>query len=208
MLKIVALVTMFVDHFALIFLPENILLRIIGRMAFPIFAFGISFGYLKTKNALKYAKRIFFLALISQPIFFLLISQDYLNVCFTLLFGLIAIYIYDKSRNNFLKFSLLTLVLFFSEFLNLEYGAYGVLMILFFFVFRGGIGLVVSQAILVFSFVLLKPESIVNIFAIFSVLFIHYFKDYDFKINKYLQYSFYPLHLILLYLALYFYQLF
>jgi hypothetical protein len=59
MLKIIAFSTMAIDHIGAIFFPELLFLRIIGRLAMPLFAFGIAEGYLKTKNIFNYGQRLF-----------------------------------------------------------------------------------------------------------------------------------------------------
>lgn len=200
MLRIIALLTMVIDHVGLIFFPQYIIFRIIGRLAFPLFAWGIARGYLHTRNVTKYGERLLFLALISQPIFYFAISSDYLNICFTLLFGLISIYAFDKSKSWFLKIFFPILLAVLAQVLGMEYGAYGVLMILSFFVFKKWPYLILSQAVLVFSFVLLDPTQIINIFAIFSVFLVIFLKKYNYKLNKTIQYLFYPVHLLILYL--------
>ncbi len=53
-LKIIAAVSMFIDHLGFIFFPNNDALRIIGRLAFPIFSFFIAVGCKYTKNKLRY----------------------------------------------------------------------------------------------------------------------------------------------------------
>lgn len=77
-----------------------------GRIAFPIFAFQITEGYMHTKDLKKYFKRLILFAIISQIPFMLFLSTFTspftLNIFFTLLFGLFAIYIYDKIPNKFL----------------------------------------------------------------------------------------------------------
>ena len=71
-LKIIAIITMFIDHIGYIFSNGKIsYFNYIGRLAFPIFAFQISEGYLHTKNLKKYFLRLFLFALISQIPFML-----------------------------------------------------------------------------------------------------------------------------------------
>ncbi len=191
---------MAIDHIGLIFFPQYIVFRIIGRLAFPLFAFGVSQGYDKTKDLFKYGQRLFVLALISQPIFYLSISRDYLNICFTLLLGLITIYSYDKIKNNFLKFSSIIFLLIASNYFNLEYGPYGILMVLFFCIFKKSPFLIAVQSLLIFLFVLSDFNQFINIFAVFAVLLAYYLKDYRLKVSKWALYIFYPLHLLVLYL--------
>lgn len=204
MFKILAMTLMVVDHVGLFFFPDLIILRIIGRLSFPFFAFGIAYGYSKSKNVVKYGQRILLLALISQPIFFLLFNNENLNICFTLLLGLIAIYVYDKEKKTWLKFSLLALLFLLSYFLKVEYGIYGVLMILFFYIFKNNLWMLVIQSALTFIFVLTNMGHIIQIFAIPTFFFIHYFKHLNFKINRIVQYVFYPAHLLIIYLILLF----
>ena len=69
-LKIIALITMFCDHFGDAFIGHTSALNVIGRIAFPIFAFQISEGYIHTKNIKKYIARLLIFAIISQILIF------------------------------------------------------------------------------------------------------------------------------------------
>ena len=60
-LKYIAALTMLIDHAGLLLFPRNILFRIIGRLAFPIFAFMIAEGCRYTRNKLKYFLSVFIL---------------------------------------------------------------------------------------------------------------------------------------------------
>ena len=92
-LKLVALFFMIIDHVGLIFFPEIISLRILGRIAFPLYVWCLVVGCVKTHNPYKYIVRLLGLALLSQPFFMLCFSKDIsqLNVIFTLALGAIAI---------------------------------------------------------------------------------------------------------------------
>ena len=98
-LKIIALISMTCDHSSYVIFGHFSFLNYIGRLAFPIFAFQISEGYIHTKNLKKYLLRLFVFALISQIPFMLFTSiyssNLYLNIFFTLFLGLIAITIFD-----------------------------------------------------------------------------------------------------------------
>ena len=52
-LKLIAIISMLIDHIGAILFPSSEVLRIIGRLAFPIFAFIIVEGYFHTKNLKK-----------------------------------------------------------------------------------------------------------------------------------------------------------
>lgn len=71
-LKIIALIVMTIDHVTWLIYPGYstdlipVLLHIIGRLAFPIFAYCIAEGYHYTHNVNKYMKRLLILAIISH----------------------------------------------------------------------------------------------------------------------------------------------
>ena len=89
MLKIIACVSMLVDHIGFILMPEVAYLRYIGRLALPIFAFFIGEGCLYTRNRKKYFIRIFSLAVfcqlfyIGEYLFTKSSNPFYLNILFT-----------------------------------------------------------------------------------------------------------------------------
>ena len=104
-LKIVALISMLCDHTGLVFLGSPTYFNVIGRIAFPIFAFQISEGYTHTKNLKKYILRLIIFALTSQLPFVLFrnsveLTSFSLNIFFTLLLGLLSITIYDKCKSE------------------------------------------------------------------------------------------------------------
>jgi len=69
LLKLVAMIAMFIDHAGKMLFPQYPIMRVIGRIAFPIYAYCIAVGCVYTKDHLKYLKRIVLLALISQPFY-------------------------------------------------------------------------------------------------------------------------------------------
>lgn len=157
-LKIIAMITMFCDHFGYGFIGHFSLFNYIGRIAFPIFAFQISEGFVHTKNLKKYFLRLFLFALISQIPFQLFLqkfipnSTTLLNIFFTLLLGLLTIMIYDyfsKVTNEELNYKLfgipfknligILFVFFISyigELLHVDYGFWGIIVIFSFYLFK------------------------------------------------------------------------
>ena len=69
LLKLIAMLTMLIDHSGKMLFPQYPIMRVIGRIAFPIYAYCIAVGCVYTHDALRYFKRIVLLALISQPIY-------------------------------------------------------------------------------------------------------------------------------------------
>ena len=56
-LKWIAIISMLIDHIGLVLFPEEQIFRIIGRLAFPIFAYTLTEGFLHTGNIKKYLIR-------------------------------------------------------------------------------------------------------------------------------------------------------
>src|SRR3989344_960795 len=95
-IKLIAIITMVIDHVGLYFFPDLLILRIIGRLSFPLFAWLIANGVHYSHNAKAYLTRIFLFALLSQ-LPYLLVNRQIdprfagLNIFFTLFLGLCAI---------------------------------------------------------------------------------------------------------------------
>ena len=95
MLKIIAILMMTVDHAnRILFMKEYQLLTVMGRLAFPLFAFMIARNGLYTRNPVKYVSLLFLFGIASQPIYAWALNHDWLqplNVLFTLGLGLLAV---------------------------------------------------------------------------------------------------------------------
>lgn len=199
-LKWVAVVTMLIDHIGSVFFPQMAFLRIIGRFSFPIFAYQIAVGYRYTSNIKNYALRLSLFGLISQWPYNLL--YDGLNIFFTLLCGLMVIYIYEKV-DRLLSICLIVLTVM----VPLDYGVYGVVSIFLFHVFMdkkksmAGVQIITTGVYCLFN----NP---LQLFSILSQLLISFWKNTPKKKSnmfvKYFYYAFYPSHLLILHLIFYF----
>ncbi len=69
LLHLIACLTMLIDHSGKILFGNMELMRIIGRLAFPVFAYSLASGVVFTKDSKKYLTRIVLLALICQPFY-------------------------------------------------------------------------------------------------------------------------------------------
>ena len=92
-LKLIAVISMILDHTGYVIFGSFSWMNVIGRLAFPIFAFCITEGYAHTSNLKKYFFRLLLFAIISQVpyMLFLSIFSDSLmnwNILFTLVLGL------------------------------------------------------------------------------------------------------------------------
>lgn len=92
-LKILALLLMLTDHLGASLFPRIPELRVIGRMAFPLYAWCLVVGSVMTRNPVKYGLRLLGLAVVSQPLYMMALNHSWteLNILFTLLIALIAI---------------------------------------------------------------------------------------------------------------------
>ncbi len=105
-LKVIACLSMLIDHIGFLLLPQYSVLRIIGRLAMPIFSFLIAEGCVHTRNKTKYFFNIFVLAAFCQVFYTAetLISGKlhtlYLNILFTFLLSLLICFPLVKIRSS------------------------------------------------------------------------------------------------------------
>lgn len=139
-LKVIALVSMTLDHIAYYLMDESIAydaMRTMGRMAFPIFAFLLVEGYVHTRSVRKYALSLFIFALVSDIPWWLLNHDNTHNVFFTLLLGLVAIEGLSNVGKKFLPCCVLIVtVCGIAMWLHVDYEYSGILLVCTFFVFR------------------------------------------------------------------------
>lgn len=133
-LKFLGFLFMTIDHMGLFFFPDYLFLRILGRIAYPIFAFLLVEGFTHTSSKYNYFLRLSGFALCLQLPDILNIYHIGPNIFFTLAAGFLILMIYESSKSYTYRIFYSCIVLFLSVFLNLEYGLYGIsLIILFYF---------------------------------------------------------------------------
>ena len=188
-IKLVAILSMLIDHIGAFLFPSILLLRIIGRISFPLFAYQLKIGYLKTSNKKRYIKSLIFFGIISQIPFYFLTNELRLNILFSLALGVVSFWVIEKK-----KYYYLIVIIFLSFFV--DYGLYGLVAILIFYIFKNKIiqFLLFSLSTLIYSICILQP---LQVFAIFSFALI---VKPIFKINlpKNFFYIFYPAHLAII----------
>lgn len=92
-LKLIALVTMTIDHIGVIMFPQYEILRIIGRIAFPIFAYMISEGCYYTKHKKRYLGELLIIGGLCQVVYF--VVDNSLNMCILITFALSVMIIFS-----------------------------------------------------------------------------------------------------------------
>ncbi len=102
-LKIIAAVSMLIDHIGLMLFPGNITLRILGRISFPIFAFMISEGCSHTRNKFNYFFSILILSFLCQSAYFVFDKSLYMGVLVTFSLSILVIYALDYFKESLYK---------------------------------------------------------------------------------------------------------
>lgn len=229
-LKIIAIISMLIDHSAVVFLEPLIflkgntdhslyiqysILRGIGRIAFPIFCFLLVEGFIHTKNVKKYALRLLIFALISEIPFDLALLQGMLdfnhqNVFFTLFFGLLCIWgmeSLDKKYGNeqalkrdWGKLFIFALCSGAVYFLKTDYDIFGIVAIVFFYLMRDSKFGTMFANIIGFTFEAHGFSYLVYA----AVPLIYAYNGERGRNMKYFFYAFYPVHLLSLYLLAHF----
>lgn len=99
-LKIIGLLSMTCDHVGKELLPQYPVLQVLGRLAFPIFAFMIAEGCLYTKNKKKYLMFIVVLAVLCQVVYYVAMGSLYQCVLVTFSISIILIFITKKAMET------------------------------------------------------------------------------------------------------------
>jgi len=219
-LKIIALVTMLIDHIGAVIVQRTMSmpgfdhnfwnslywpLRNIGRLAFPIFCFLLVEGFVHTSNVKKYLIRMLIFAMISEIPFNLgiagnLFDLKYQNVFWELALGIVALICLKKiEEGNYtyviqvvLRLTAIGVFALGAEMLNLDYGMYGIISIVALYVFRQNKMSQLLVGAISFCWERVAP------LAFFIIAF--YNGKRGRKI-KYAFYVFYPAHLLILYIV-------
>lgn len=206
-LKIIALITMMIDHYGAIFHGDIPLFRIIGRLAFPIYCFLLVEGYIHTRDVKKYASRLFIFALISELPFDLAfygqLGTQHQNIFFTLFIGLIAMYFMDKYETRGKRLLIFYLAGILATLLATDYSLIGIIYILSFYKSRNLpkekrlaiVGLVIF-AVNLLSMATIQQYSLLAL----PILYLYNGKPGPkYKAIQILFYAAYPLHLLIYY---------
>lgn len=232
-LKLIAVVTMFIDHIGAVMLslPGSSItysvaefMRIIGRIAFPIFAYQLCIGYVNTSNIFKYFMRLVVFAFVSQVPFIIFYNLSFigtfaptgisyyfsnLNIFFTLILGLFTLSVYDiikgKNYNGFLtvifQFIIIACICITADLLKTDYNSYGILMIFLYYSSRfTPLFALISQIILTVFFYggSIQQYCILSFFIIYLPFLFKRIKYPIVRLPKMFFYIFYPTHILLI----------
>ena len=91
-LKLIASFTMLLDHAGILLFPHVRLFRILGRLAYPIFAYMIAEGCRYTRNKLRYFLLVFGLGAVCQLVYYFFTGDTYLNILLTFSCSILLVY--------------------------------------------------------------------------------------------------------------------
>lgn len=213
-IKIIAVISMTIDHAGAVFFPEYPVFRWIGRIAFPLFCYCLTVGMLYTRDIKKYLLRLFIFALISQPFWILGFNAGdifgnifNLNIFFTLVVSLAAAWGFKEKK--WWLFAAGALLL---SFINFDYGITGLFLILVFYLCRNKpwlLAVIYTASYLpaligdASSNLALKIGGHAidwTIFALLALPFILIHTNFRPKVSKWFFYIYYPAHLFVIFL--------
>ena len=218
-LKIIACVSMFLDHLGFLVLPEVPLLRILGRIAFPIFAFMLAEGCFFTHNKLKHFLMILAFGVVMQIGMYLFSGYTRFNIFLVFSASIVLIYIFDliykatKEQNGRLcSLAVVTFVAVSVGLCSLElntwlfydnYSLYGIFTPVLLYILRLTLpkfqkgGMLIALAITSLIYAMATDPVMYYLFLAIPLLALYSGKRG--KINmKYFFYVFYPAHFVFL----------
>jgi len=99
-LKLIAVISMTIDHIGEVLFPQMLWLRAIGRLAFPIFAFMIAQGCHHTRSMGKYLGTMAATALLCQVVMFGFAGSLYQTVLVTFSISIGLIWLLQKAQKG------------------------------------------------------------------------------------------------------------
>lgn len=213
-LKVIAMIAMLIDHTAATLVTNPAwyeIMRGIGRISYPIFAFLLVEGYFHTRNVYRYIGRLLLFALLSEIPYDLAFYRtmyypQHQNIFLTLALGLMLVHIITLIDQRFgpadVRSTILMAIVTIAGFvvstcLHFDYEAAGILMILLFFFFRGRKAIQAVGLLLINGYLFWGS---IQILATLSMVFLWFYNGKKGRSMKYFFYAFYPVHLLILFL--------
>lgn len=192
-----AMLTMLIDHVGLVFFPTDPAWRIAGRLAFPIYAYALYLGYTHTRDIRSYMLRLLGLALISQVPYMLAFDVLRPNVIWTLLASLLALAAASRLKHWTAVTVLYVLSALVMELSQMDYGAYGLLLVLIYRYTRSYM-MIVAHFILNVVYDMVHHANLQHFSLLSSILIVCFAtgeNGFYNRVPRWLWRSFYPVHL-------------
>ncbi len=182
-------------------------LRFLGRLSFPIFAFLTAEGYAHTKNAWKYILRLAFFAALSEVPFDLAVKgivyyPDYQNVMITMLLGVVGLTLGERfgKKRIVLRWIIYALFCGAAYLAKSDYGAVGVLLIVTMYELRADKKLSTITGIIISAAESISYSGVAAL--AFGPIWLYNGKRGEMPM-KYFFYAAYPIHLLLFWAMVY-----
>lgn len=215
-LKVIAMISMVIDHIALYLMEHGTLLyetmRCVGRIAFPVFAFLIAEGFIHTRSRYRYFFILLGFAVISEIPWFLLNGADGThNVMFTLALGVATLMVLENllQRSMVLGFFWTLGMAGLAFWLEVDYEWRGILLIIISYLYNTYAHYFpYSRGMQFFcTFALMMHFGVIGAVMGCMVLYLYngkrgFIQGY---IEKYIYYSMYPIHLLFIIVISYYY---
>lgn len=213
-LKILAVIFMTIDHIGMLLFPQIRLFRMIGRLAFPIFAYTFAEGCKYTKNRMRHFLTLSIIGFLCQIVYSLLTHSLYMNILITLSLSAAMIYSYDiaKKQDKFISYLFPAVVLVAIFFIcqimpkildgtdfDIDYGFLGAMLpVLVYY------GKTKEDKLILLSVGLLAlaiSSGATQLLAIFAVPILYFYNEKRGKWRmKYFFYIYYPVHIVVIFL--------
>lgn len=129
-LKLIATISMTIDHIGYLLFPDIFTLRVIGRLAFPIYAYFVAYGIKHTSDINKYLLRMGVFAILTQ-VLFEWFDIGFVNVLFTYFLSIIGIIGIEKK--NYLVSIIVCII---ANYYNTDYSYLGIIIVYIFYYFE------------------------------------------------------------------------
>ena len=204
-LKIIAMITMTCDQVGMQLFPQLLWLRMIGRLAMPIYAYMIAEGCRYTRDRKKYFWRLFGLGALCQIVYFVAMDSLYMCILITFSLSVLMISAADRVRegHSWAIFAGMTAVVFFlctvlpdllpGTDYDIDYGLQGVLLPLLIYE-AGTRGLLAGLALVALRYGGIQWLSFLAV----PLLLLYNGQRGKANIGK-LFYWYYPIHLVVIY---------
>ena len=210
MLKLIAVLAMVADHLGYLFFPDQEWLRVVGRLAMPVFGFAIARGFYYTRNPNSYLLRVALLAVLSQLPFMLLFGKgtELSLLGWDFWFPLLNMVVPWALALLLLRLPLLALgpIVIGLLYVPMDYTSLVILLPValyhLWFKRRRPVLALLSTAAILSGIALLSAP--LQWWALLAIPLVYFLERYDGKLrlNRWFFYSFYPVHMLLLLIPL------
>lgn len=222
-IKWIAMILMTLDHIGFYFFNTTgfstdfnltyFILRALGRIAFPLFAFFIAEGFTHTRNKYKYLLRLLIYAVVIESILvfvYFYTGYNYMiesNPFWPLVFGLLALIVLQKKK--WWIYPILAVIIVLPQILNFSYGISGVLFVLLFYYFKDirvrTLGMIfINLLVFLIGYLQFGLDEILwfiplKWFNLLSLVVIYFYNGKKGNTPSWIFYLYYPLHLAIIF---------